>query len=57
MRRACLGPEPPDEGSGFVALVVTLIALGMLALVVLEQPDTTIFVGCVGLAIVGSLWR
>lgn len=57
MRPAYNGPEPPDdEGSGFAALVVTLIAIGVLSLVVLEQPDTTIFVGVVGLAVIGSIW-
>lgn len=55
MRPAFNGPEPDDEGLGFGAFVLVLIVIGLLALVVLAQPGTAIFVAVVGLFILASV--
>ena len=55
MRPAFNGPEPDDEGLGFGAFVLVLIAIGLLSLVVLAEPGTAIFVAVVGLFVLVSI--
>ena len=52
MRRVVLGPEPPHNGTGFGAFVVTLIAVGLLATVALAEPGTTLLVAVIGACVV-----
>lgn len=49
-------PEPEPEGLGVCALVLALIATGVLSLVALEEPGATIFVGLAGLFVLASAW-